>query len=362
MGTWSDCDVAVARGCGWIGGGGKRDRTADLLHAMQALSQLSYTPTANRKLYGAGSPLANVRRAGPAERAPRRLSSRACPIVPDPNLPAPARHAPAAPAPPVTSICPDASILVTGATADSAGRSRWRAPRAARRSCCTDASCASSRRSTTRSSPPGTRSRRSCRSISRRRRADDFDNVAGAIRAQLGRLDGLVHTAAFLGSLGPIEHQSFDAWQKVLRVNVGAAMALTRVDAAAARGRARRLRRVHARHARRRSARVLGRLRGGEGGARRARDDAGRRMGESRESARQRRRPRADALAAAHARRIPAKTGLRLPPPEALVPLYLYLLGAQPKAESGVAHRRAGVARRSAGVDAARVSPGTGRP
>ena len=28
-------------------GGGKRDRTADLLHAMQALSQLSYTPTRN---------------------------------------------------------------------------------------------------------------------------------------------------------------------------------------------------------------------------------------------------------------------------------------------------------------------------
>src|SRR5690625_5699267 len=27
-------------------GGGKRDRTADLLHAMQALSQLSYTPHA----------------------------------------------------------------------------------------------------------------------------------------------------------------------------------------------------------------------------------------------------------------------------------------------------------------------------
>ena len=29
---------------GNFGGGGKRDRTADLLHAMQALSQLSYTP------------------------------------------------------------------------------------------------------------------------------------------------------------------------------------------------------------------------------------------------------------------------------------------------------------------------------
>ena len=28
-----------------FGGGDKRDRTADLLHAMQALSQLSYTPS-----------------------------------------------------------------------------------------------------------------------------------------------------------------------------------------------------------------------------------------------------------------------------------------------------------------------------
>jgi NAD(P)-dependent dehydrogenase (short-subunit alcohol dehydrogenase family) len=58
--------------------------------------------------------------------------------------------------------------------------------------------------------------------------AEDFASVAGAIRAQLGRLDGLVHTAAFVGSLGPIEHQSLDVWQKVLRVNVAAAMALTR--------------------------------------------------------------------------------------------------------------------------------------
>jgi len=58
--------------------------------------------------------------------------------------------------------------------------------------------------------------------------ADDFGNAAGALRAQLGRLDALVHTAAFLGSLGPVEHQTFDAWQTALRVNVSAAMALTR--------------------------------------------------------------------------------------------------------------------------------------
>jgi hypothetical protein len=31
-------------------GGGKRDRTDDLLHAMQALSQLSYTPLGNQFL------------------------------------------------------------------------------------------------------------------------------------------------------------------------------------------------------------------------------------------------------------------------------------------------------------------------
>jgi NAD(P)-dependent dehydrogenase (short-subunit alcohol dehydrogenase family) len=58
--------------------------------------------------------------------------------------------------------------------------------------------------------------------------ASDFGIVASAIRAQLGRLDGIVHAAVQLGSLGPIEHQSFDTWLDVLRVNVAAAMALTR--------------------------------------------------------------------------------------------------------------------------------------
>ena len=44
----------------YLSGGGKRDRTADLLHAMQALSQLSYTPTQGRGLY---------HRQGPSRRA-----------------------------------------------------------------------------------------------------------------------------------------------------------------------------------------------------------------------------------------------------------------------------------------------------
>ena len=59
--------------------------------------------------------------------------------------------------------------------------------------------------------------------------AGDFANVASALDAQLGRLDALVHTAALLGSLGPLEHQSFDNWLAMLRVNVAAPMGLTRI-------------------------------------------------------------------------------------------------------------------------------------
>ena len=39
MGTWTTTALLILNL-----GGDKRDRTADLLHAMQALSQLSYTP------------------------------------------------------------------------------------------------------------------------------------------------------------------------------------------------------------------------------------------------------------------------------------------------------------------------------
>lgn len=58
--------------------------------------------------------------------------------------------------------------------------------------------------------------------------AADFGNVAAALEAQFRRLDGLVHTAAMLGSLGPLEHQSYEAWLALLRVNLAAPMGLTR--------------------------------------------------------------------------------------------------------------------------------------
>ena len=40
-------------------GGGKRDRTADLLHAMQALSQLSYTPEAKTEIINYSAEVVN---------------------------------------------------------------------------------------------------------------------------------------------------------------------------------------------------------------------------------------------------------------------------------------------------------------
>jgi len=59
-------------------------------------------------------------------------------------------------------------------------------------------------------------------------RAEDFASVASAVRAQHGRIDALVHTAVQLGSLGPIEHQAFDAWLSTLRVDLLAPFGLTR--------------------------------------------------------------------------------------------------------------------------------------
>jgi NAD(P)-dependent dehydrogenase (short-subunit alcohol dehydrogenase family) len=129
--------------------------------------------------------------------------------------------------------------------------------------------------------------------------ADDFGQVAGAIRAQLGRLDGLVHTAAFLGSLSPVEHQSFDTWQKVLCVNLAAAMALTRSllpifvrsDASVA----------FTLDGRERSASLLGCIRRGQGRTFGSGVDSGGRVGKPAQPAHRRCGSRTDAHAASRA-------------------------------------------------------------
>ena len=59
--------------------------------------------------------------------------------------------------------------------------------------------------------------------------AGDFDRIAAAISQRYGRLDGLVHNAAVLGVLAPIEHADMRNWCRVLHVNLTAAFALTQV-------------------------------------------------------------------------------------------------------------------------------------
>jgi NAD(P)-dependent dehydrogenase (short-subunit alcohol dehydrogenase family) len=59
--------------------------------------------------------------------------------------------------------------------------------------------------------------------------AADYDQVADAVLERYGRLDGLLHNAALLGTLSPIEHYDVPTWCRVLHVNVTAAFALTQV-------------------------------------------------------------------------------------------------------------------------------------
>ncbi len=59
--------------------------------------------------------------------------------------------------------------------------------------------------------------------------AQDYDAVADGIEKEYGRLDGLLHNAAMLGQLSPIEHYDVPTWYRVLHVNLTAAFALTQV-------------------------------------------------------------------------------------------------------------------------------------
>ncbi|MDR2215911.1 MAG: SDR family NAD(P)-dependent oxidoreductase, partial [Nevskiaceae bacterium] len=59
--------------------------------------------------------------------------------------------------------------------------------------------------------------------------APDYDALAAAVMRRYGRLDGLVHCAALLGTLTPIEHYEVPTWCRVLHVNLTAAFALTQV-------------------------------------------------------------------------------------------------------------------------------------
>jgi len=58
--------------------------------------------------------------------------------------------------------------------------------------------------------------------------AADYEAVADAIDQRYGRLDGLLHNAALLGALTPIEQYDVPMFMRVMHVNVTAEFVLTR--------------------------------------------------------------------------------------------------------------------------------------
>jgi NAD(P)-dependent dehydrogenase (short-subunit alcohol dehydrogenase family) len=165
--------------------------------------------------------------------------------------------------------------------------------------------------------------------------AADFANVASALEAQLGRLDALVHTAALLGSLSPIEHQSFEGWLNLLRVNLAAPMGLTRA-AMRLLGAASDAAIVFTLDSRGQEPRAYW---GGYAVTKAGLAALARELADEWEN-----RPnlRVNAVVPGpirsplRAQTHPGEDASRLPLPDALVPLYLHLIAGQPKAESGV--------------------------
>lgn len=56
----------------------------------------------------------------------------------------------------------------------------------------------------------------------------DYEDLAQRIGDEFGRLDGLLHNAALLGTLTPLAQYNLDQWSKVMQVNLNAPFLLTR--------------------------------------------------------------------------------------------------------------------------------------
>ncbi|OUR65576.1 short-chain dehydrogenase [Methylophaga sp. 42_25_T18] len=56
----------------------------------------------------------------------------------------------------------------------------------------------------------------------------DYDELATKVHDNFGRLDGLVHCAASLGQLAPVQHQDPKIWLETVHINLTAAYLLTR--------------------------------------------------------------------------------------------------------------------------------------
>ena len=54
-----------------------------------------------------------------------------------------------------------------------------------------------------------------------------YQQVADGITQEFGRLDGLLHNAAYLGQLAPFSLSNFEMWPQVMQINLNAAVLLT---------------------------------------------------------------------------------------------------------------------------------------
>lgn len=57
--------------------------------------------------------------------------------------------------------------------------------------------------------------------------AKHYQDMASTIKAEFGKLDGVLHNAGILGVLSPFEHLDLPTWQDILQVNVTAAMLMS---------------------------------------------------------------------------------------------------------------------------------------
>lgn len=55
----------------------------------------------------------------------------------------------------------------------------------------------------------------------------DFDQLAVSIEQELGRLDGILHSAGLLGDITPLEMYDPDTWDEIMKVNLRAPFVLT---------------------------------------------------------------------------------------------------------------------------------------
>ena len=58
----------------------------------------------------------------------------------------------------------------------------------------------------------------------------NYQALIESTEKEFGRLDGILHAAAMLGSLTPLEHYDLTLWSKVLQINLNAPFLLTRAS------------------------------------------------------------------------------------------------------------------------------------